>query len=160
MSDRIPMTRTGYQKLREELDRLQNVEMPTIEERIGAARREGDLTENAEYDGAKESQGMLQARINLIREKLSRATIVDPSKMPKDEVAFGATVVLRDLDCDDQEEYTLVGAGEENYDLNKILVTSPVAQGLLGKKKGDRVEIAVPAGVLRYEILDIRFGEV
>ncbi|HLA86283.1 MAG TPA: transcription elongation factor GreA [Thermoguttaceae bacterium] len=156
MSDRIPMTRTGYQKLREELDHLQNVEMPKIEERIGVARSEGDLSENAEYHGARESQGMLQAKINLLRDKLAKAAIVDPAKAPKDEVAFGATVVLKDLDCDDEERFTLVGAGEEDYDSGKILVTSPLAQGLLGKKKGERVEIPVPAGTLRYEILDIR----
>lgn len=159
MSDRIPMTRAGYQKIREELDRLENVEMPIIEKRIGAARLEGDLSENAEYHGAKESQGMLQAKINMLREKLSRASILDPAKMPKDEVAFGVTVVLRDLDCDDEEEFTLVGAGEENYDLGRILVTSPLAQGIVGKKKGDKVEIPVPAGTLRYEILDIRTPE-
>lgn len=159
MSDRIPMTHTGYQKIREELDRLENVEMPIIEKRIGAARAEGDLSENAEYHGAKESQGMLQAKINLLRDKLAKATIVDPAKMPRDEVTFGATVVLLDLDCDDEEQYTMVGAGEEDYDSGRILVTSPLAKGLLGKKKGDKVEIPVPAGTLRYEILDIRFDE-
>ena len=160
MSDRVPMTRTGYQKLREDLDRLENVEMPKIEKRIGAARLEGDLTENAEYHGAKESQGMLQAKINMLRDKLARASILDPTKMPKGEVAFGATVVVKDLDCDDQEEYTLVGAGEEDYDAGRILVSSPLAQGLLGKKKGDKVDIPVPAGTLRYEILDIRLGDL
>jgi transcription elongation factor GreA len=159
MNDRIPMTRAGYQKLREELDRLENTEMPIIEKRIGAARLEGDLSENAEYHGARESQGMLQAKIHMLRDKLSRASILDPAKMPKDEVAFGVTVVLLDLDCDDQEEFTLVGAGEEDYDAGRILVSSPLAQGLIGKKKGDKVEIPVPAGVLRYEILDIRDGD-
>ena len=159
MIDRIPMTRTGYQKLREQLDHLENEEMPIIEKRIGAARLEGDLSENAEYHGAKESQGMLQAKINVLRDKLSRASIVDPAQMPKDEVSFGMTIVVKDLDCDDEEEYTLVGAGEEDYDLGKILVTSPLAQGLVGKKKGDQVEIPVPAGTLHYEILDIRLDE-
>ena len=156
MSDRIPMTRDGYRKLREDLDHLENVEMPKIEIRIGAARSEGDLSENAEYHGARESQGMLQAKINLLRDKLSRAMMVDPSKMPKGEVAFGATVVLKDLDDDEKEEYTLVGAGEEDYDTGKILITSPLAQGLLGKKKGEKVAIPVPAGTLNYEVLDIR----
>ncbi|MBN1912748.1 MAG: transcription elongation factor GreA [Pirellulales bacterium] len=158
MSDRIPMTRVGYQKLREQLDHLENVEMPIIEERIGKARSEGDLSENAEYHGARESQGMLQAKINVIRDKLSRANILDPAKMPKDEVAFGMTVVVKDMDLDDEEEFTLVGAGEEDYETGKILSTSPLAQGLLGKKKGDQVEIPVPAGTLRFEIVDIRFG--
>ena len=158
MSDRIPMTREGYRKLREELEHLETVEMPVIEKRIGAARSEGDLSENAEYHGARESQGMLQAKINVIRDKLARAVMMDPSKMPKDEVAFGATVVLRDLDLDEVEEYTLVGAGEEDYDTGKILITSPIAQGLLGKKKGEQVAIPVPAGTLHYEIVEIRSG--
>ncbi|MBN2023896.1 MAG: transcription elongation factor GreA [Pirellulales bacterium] len=159
MSDRLPMTREGYRKLRAELDHLENDQMPRIEERIGKARSEGDLNENAEYHGAKESQGLLQAKINLLRDKLARAEIFDPAKMPKDEVAFGSTVVLRDLDLGDEEQFTLVGAGEEDYDVGKILITSPLAQGLLGKKKGDRVEIPVPAGTLNYEILDIRLGD-
>ncbi|MEA1951268.1 MAG: transcription elongation factor GreA [Planctomycetota bacterium] len=159
MADMIPMTREGYRKLKAEMDRLENEEMPKIEKQIGAARSEGDLSENAEYHGARENQGMLQAKINLLRDKLSRASIVDPSKMPKGEVAFGATVVLKDLDCDDEDIYTLVGAGEEDYAEGKILITSPVAQGLLGKKVGDKVEIPVPAGTLNYEVVEIRTEE-
>ena len=141
MSDRIPMTRTGYDKLKAELAHLEQVEMPKILERIGKARSEGDLSENAEFDGAVESQGMLQRRINLIREKLSRALLMDAKQAPVDEVAFGSTVVVKDLDLGDQEQFTLVGAGEEDYAMGKILVTSPLAQGLIGKKAGDRVEI-------------------
>ena len=156
MSDLIPMTREGYRKLKAEMDRLENEEMPIIEKRIGQARSEGDLSENAEYHGARESQGMLRAKINLLRDKLSRATILDPSKMPKDEVAFGATIVLKDLDLDDEEIYTLVGAGEEDYVEGKILATSPLAQGLMGKKVGEKVAIPVPVGTLNYEIMEIR----
>lgn len=159
MSDRIPMTRAGYDKLKADLAHLEQVEMPIILERIGKARSEGDLSENAEFDGAIESQGMLQRKINEIRLKLSRAVLIDADKAPKDEVAFGATVLVKDLDLDDEEEFTLVGAGEEDYAIGKILVTSPLAQGLLGRKVGERVEIQVPAGVTRFEILDIRFGE-
>ncbi|MGD9126394.1 MAG: transcription elongation factor GreA [Planctomycetia bacterium] len=158
MSDRIPMTRAGYDKLRAELDHLENEEMPKIEKRIGEARAEGDLSENAESHGARESQGMLQAKINVLRDKLNRASILDPSQIKnKDEIAFGATVVLRDLDLDDEETYTFVGAGEEDYDTGKILTTSPFAQGLMGKKKGDKVEIEVPNGTLKYEILDVTY---
>ena len=158
MAERIPMTHEGYRKIREELQRLETVEMPILEKRVGAARLEGDLSENAEYHGARESQGMLQAKINLLRDKLSRAMMMDPTKMPKGEVAFGATVVLKDLDLDEEETYTLVGAGEEDYDTGKILISSPIAQGLLGKKKGDKVAIPVPVGTLNYEVLDIRSG--
>src|SRR6476659_5130546 len=105
MSESVPMTCTGYDKLRAEVDHLDNVEMPAISKRVADARSEGDLSENAEYHGARESQGMLQAKINLLRDKLARSVIVDTSKLPKDEVVFGATVVVKDLDFDDQEEF-------------------------------------------------------
>jgi transcription elongation factor GreA len=157
MSDAIPMSKSGYNNIRAELDRLENEEMPKVTQRIADARAEGDLKENAEYHGARESQGMLQAKINLLRDKLARATIIDPSKLPKDQVAFGATVVVRDLEYDDEETFTLVGAGEEDYDSGKILITSPVGQGLLGKKVGEKVEIDVPRGKLTFEILSIDF---
>lgn len=157
MSDLVPMTRTGYDKLKAELEQMESVEMPKLAQRVAAARSEGDLSENAEYHGARESQGMLQAKINLLRDKLARASIVDPSRLPKDEVVFGATVVVKDLDFGDEEIFTLVGAGEEDYDSGKILVTSPLAQGLLGKKIGQKVEIPVPAGTMKFEIIEIRF---
>lgn len=159
MSDLIPMTRTGYEKLKGELDHLETVEMPKVSQRVADARSEGDLSENAEYHGARESQGMLQAKINLLRDKLARASIVDPSRLPKDEVVFGCTVVVKDLDFGDNETFILVGAGEEDYDAGKILVTSPLAQGLLGKKIGDKVEIPVPAGTMKFEILEIKFED-
>ncbi len=159
MTDRIPMTQTGYSKKKAELERLQNEEMPIIEKRIAEARAEGDLKENAEYHGARESQGFLQAKINQLRDELARAVLIDPSKLPKDEVVFGCTVVVKDLDLDDEEEFTLVGAGEEDYMSGKILITSPLAQGMVGKKVGDKVEIEVPAGTTRFEILNIRFGD-
>jgi transcription elongation factor GreA len=157
MSDRIPMTRAGYDKIKADLDQLHTVELPKILERLAHARAEGDLTENAEYTGAQESRAMMEARINVLRDKLSRGTIVDASQAPKDEVAFSATVRVKDLAFGDEEEFTLVGAGEEDYDTGKILITSPLAQGLVGKKVGDRVEIDVPQGTLKFEILEIRF---
>jgi transcription elongation factor GreA len=159
MSDPIPMTRKGYDKLRAELSRLENEEMPKITQRVADARSEGDLKENAEYHGARESQGMLQAKINQIRDKLARASIVDPATLPKDEVSFGSTVKVRDLDYDDEEEFTLVGPGDEDYDSGRILLTSPVGQGLIGKKVGQQVEIQVPRGKIRFEVLEIRYEE-
>jgi transcription elongation factor GreA len=101
----------------------------------------------------------MEARINVLRDKLSRAIIMDASQTPKDQVSFGTTVVVKDLDFGDTEEFTLVGAGEEDYDTGKILCTSPLAQGLMGKKPGDRVEIAVPKGVVKFEVLEIRPAE-
>jgi len=157
MLDYIPMTQAGYDKIRAEAERLENVEMPKIAEKIAAARAEGDLKENAEYHGQREAQGLLQAKINNLKSKLARAQIVDPSKLAKDEVVFGATVVVKDLDFGDEETFTLVGAGEEDYDAGKILVTSPLGQGLVGKKVGQFAEIAAPKGKIRFEILSIRF---
>lgn len=159
MTDYIPMTQTGYNKIKAEVDRLENVEMPRIAEKIAEARAEGDLKENAEYHGARETQGMTQAKINLLRDKLSRASIIDPSKLSKDEVVFGCTVKVKDLDFDDEEEFTLVGAGEEDYDTGKILITSPIGQGLLGKKVGQTAEIAVPKGTIKFEVVAIRWDE-
>ena len=159
MSDSVPMTRTGYDKLKAELNDMENEQMPIIEKRIAAARAEGDLSENAEYHGARESQGMLQAKINLLKDKLSRAEIIDVATLPKDQVVFSSTVKVKDLDFGDTEEFTLVGAGDEDYDAGRILITSPLGQGLLAKKVGDIAEIEVPAGTNRFEILEIRFDD-
>lgn len=157
MIERIPMTQTGYEKIKAELREMEENEEPRLAKRVADARAEGDLSENAEYHGARESLGYLHAKMNVLRDKLARATLVDPTKLPKDEVVFGATVVVKDLEFGDDETYTFVGEGEEDYDTGKILVTSPIGQGLLGKKKGETVEIEVPAGAMRLEILDIRF---
>jgi len=153
------MTRAGYDKIKADFDQLQNVELPEILQRLETARGEGDLSENAEYHGAQESRGLMEARINVLRDKLARSVLIDPSKIPRGQVGFGSTVVVKDLTFDDEEEFVLVGAGEEDYDAGKILFTSPLAQGLVGKKKGDRVEIDVPQGKLKFEILEIRFEE-
>jgi transcription elongation factor GreA len=159
MSDRIPMTRAGYDKMKAEVEQMEAVEMPTLAARVAAARSEGDLSENAEYHGARESQGMLQAKINLLRDKLARAVIVERAKEANDEVVFGATIRVKDLKFGDEEEYVLVGAGEEDFDSGRINVASPLAQGFLGKKVGQKVEIDVPAGTLKYEILEVRFDD-
>ncbi|MGA1618272.1 MAG: transcription elongation factor GreA [Pirellulales bacterium] len=159
MSDRIPMTKVGYDKLKAEADQLEQEEMPKIAKRIAEARSEGDLSENAEYHGARESQGMLQAKINLLRDKLARAVIVERPKEAGDEVVFGSTVIVKDLDFGDEETFVLVGAGEEDYDAGKINVASPLAQGLMGSKVGQKVEIDVPAGTMKFEILEVRFDD-
>ncbi len=157
MSEYIPMTRDAYNRKKAEVDRLEQDEIPKIAEKIGQARDEGDLSENAEYHAQREAMGMLQAKINLLKDQLRRASIVNPDKIPKDEVALGATVVVKDLDYDDEEEFTFVGAGDEDYDAGKYLITSPIGQGLLGRKVGESVEIEVPKGTLRFEVLDIRY---
>jgi transcription elongation factor GreA len=155
--ERIPMTREGYEKLKADLDRMQNAEMIEVTKRIAAARELGDLSENAEYHAAREDQGMLQARVDALKDKLSRAYFVDRNNLPTDTVVFGARVKVKDIDMDEEETFHLVGPGEEDYNSNKILTTSPIGQGLIGKKKGDVAEITVPMGKLHFEILDISF---
>ena len=157
MDEYVPMTRDGFTKLKAEAERLEMVEMPLIAEKIGVARAEGDLKENAEYHAQREAQGLLQAKINLIKSKLARAQIIDPATLPRDQVCFGATVVVKDVDLGDEEEYTLVGAGDENYDQGRILITSPLGQGLLGKKIGQTAEIPAPKGSYELEVVAIRF---
>lgn len=157
MSDMVPMTREKYNQLRTEVDKLENIDMPLVTEKIAEARAEGDLKENAEYHAQRENQGMLQAKINQKKQMIANAYIIDPSKQPKDQVSLLATVTVKDLDYNDEEEFTLVGAGDEDYDAGKILSTSPVGAALIGRKKGDKVEIDVPKGKLKFEILSIEY---
>jgi transcription elongation factor GreA len=156
-NDRIPMSREGYEKLKADLDRMQNVEMIEVAKRIAAARGLGDLSENAEYHAAREDQGLLQARIDALKDKLGRAYFIDKSTLPTDLVAFGARVRVKDLDLGEEETFELVGPGDEDYNNNKILTISPIGQGLMGKKRGEVAEIQVPMGKLRFEILEISF---
>jgi transcription elongation factor GreA len=156
--DRIPMSKEGYDKLKAQFDKMQNEDMPRIAEAIAQARGEGDLSENAEYDAQREAQGMLQARINELSDKLARAFIVDKSTLPTDRVVFGSKVKVLDIALNDEEDFILVGPGDEDYDQNKILTSSPIGQALVGKKINDEVEVPIPKGTLRLRILDISFA--
>ncbi len=158
MSDRVYMTREAYNRKLEEIKRME-AQMAEIAEKIADARAEGDLKENAEYHAQREAQGQLQAKINQRKSELARAEIYDPSTLPRDQVRIGATVRVKDLDLDEEEEITLVGSGDEDYDRGRYLVTSPLGQGLLGKKVGEKVTIPVPRGHLNFEILEIRFDD-
>lgn len=158
--DRIPMTREGYEKKKAELDRMQGVEMLELTKRVAAARDLGDLSENAEYHAAREDQGILQAKINMLKDQLARAEIISLSNGPPKEVKFGSRVKVMDLDMDEEETFELVGPGQENPDKNRILTSSPIAQGLLGKKKGEVADIQVPRGTLRFKVLDIAVADV
>ena len=155
--ERQPISREGYDKLREEIRILDEIEMPAIAERIKTAREEGDLKENAEYHEARQAQGLMQAKINQLKSKLASCYIAERSEGPKSAVEFGAKVKVRDLSDDAEEMYELVGPGEEDYegDVMKILTTSPIGTAMLGKKVGDRIEVAIPRGKLRMEILTI-----
>jgi transcription elongation factor GreA len=155
--DRIPMTKEGYAKLKAEVEHLEGVEMPKIAEKIAAARAEGDLKENAEYHGARESQGMLQAKINFKKDRLARAEIIDPSNINKEVVGILAKVTVEDVLDGEEETYWLVGAGDEDYDQGKIMVTSPIGKGLVGKKVGEIAEFEVPRGTCRLKVVSIEY---
>jgi transcription elongation factor GreA len=159
MSDYEPMTRESYNRIKAEVARLENEEMPRISEKIAEARAEGDLKENAEYHAQREAQGQMQAKINKLKGQLARAHIIDMSASPRDRVGFGATVKLKDLKFGDEEEFTLVGVGDEDYEVGRILSTSPFGSALMGKKVGELVEVQAPRGSLKYEVLEIDFRE-
>jgi len=155
--ERQPISREGFDKLKEEIRKLDQEEMPKVAEKIAEARAEGDLSENAEYHGQRETQGMLQAKINQLKTKLANCYIADKSTMPKGIVNFGSIVTVKDLSDGMEEKYELVGPGEEDYDgeIMKILTSSPVAQGLIGKKVGDKADVEIPSGTLSVEIVAI-----
>jgi transcription elongation factor GreA len=154
-NDRIPMSKEGYEKKKAQLDTMKNDEMPRIAEQIAEARGFGDLSENAEFDAAVEAQGMLQARINDLQNMLGQAYIVEKSSLPTDRVVYGSKVRVLDLSLNEEEDFILVGPGEEDYDQNKILLSSPIGQGLVGKKVGEQVEVQIPRGVLKLKIVEI-----
>ena len=155
MSDKIPMTREGYDKFVRDLENLKTVKRREIAADIARARAFGDLKENAEYDAAKNSQAFNEKRISEYEERLSRIQIIDESKIAKDQVLIGAKVVLKDLKSQEEITYSIVTHDEANFDEGKLSVTSPIAKGLLGLKVGDTAEIKIPAGVLKYKVLKI-----
>jgi transcription elongation factor GreA len=150
------MTPAGAQKLRDELARLKE-ERPKISREIGIAREHGDLSENAEYHAAKERQGLVEARLKDIEDKLARAEVIDPTKLSGDRVRFGATVMLTNLDNDEESTYQIVGADEADINQGLISISAPLARALIGKNVGDEVVVQLPAGTRRYEIGDISF---
>ena len=155
--ERQPITREGYDKLVAEIRHLETEVMPQIAQAIAEARAEGDLRENAEYHGQREEQGRTQAKINQLKTKLASCYIVEKSGMPKGIVTFGSTVSVKDLDLNDVEKYEFVGPGEEDYDgpVMKILTSSPIAKSLMGRKVGDVVDVEVPRGKMRLEVVEI-----
>ena len=158
MSEKVPMTPEGQSKLRDELKRLKESELPQIIKDIGTAREHGDLSENAEYHAARERQGMIVMRITHIEGSLSRAEVIDPTKIVSDRVQFGAHLKLSNIDSGDEVSYQVVGPDEANIDQGRISVASPLARALLGHYVGDEVKVSLPAGERTYEILDIRYG--
>ena len=155
MAQEVYLTRAGYEKLIKELEFLKTTERRRISKAIGEARLQGDISENAEYDAAKEAQGHCEAKIAELEGKLSNVRIIEDQNIPSDKIYIGAFVTVKDLDRGEQETYQLVSAEEADYENNKLSIFSPVGKGLLGKKAGEDVTINVPAGKLRYKILKI-----
>ncbi len=158
MREKVPMTPRSHDQLQKELRRLKTRERPAIVEAIKVAREHGDLSENAEYDAAKNSQGFIESRILMLEDKLARAQVVDLGEQTPDRVLFGTTVVLEDLGSGDEVTYTLVGEDEADIKQALLSVKSPVGRALLGKRVDDEVTVKVPSGVKQYEIRDIRLG--
>ncbi len=157
-NDSIPITPQGLQKLKDELKYLKSVERPKIVQAIEEARSHGDLSENAEYDAAKERQGQIHSRMVELEDRIARAQVIDPSTLSHSKVVFGATVRLLDLNTGDETVYQIVGEDESNVKEGKISVHSMIAKHLIGKEKKDVVSVVTPRGTREYEILEISFG--
>ena len=157
--EKIPMTSSGYKALEEEIKFLKSVERPRIIKAIAEARAHGDLSENAEYHAAKEQQGLNESRVAELEDKISRADVIDVSKLSGDTVKFGATVTLADEDTDEEVVYQIVGEVEADVKQGKVSVTSPIARALISKTEGDSVEVNTPGGGKSYEILKVEFKE-
>lgn len=155
--DRVPMTRRGFEMLQEELHRLKTVERPQNVQEIAEARAHGDISENAEFHAAKERQAHLEARIAQVEDRLARAQVIDLSGQNADQVRFGATVVLADVETEEEVRYTIVGEDESDVSRGLISVTSPVARALMGRSVDESVRVRVPKGTREFEILDISF---
>jgi transcription elongation factor GreA len=156
-TERVPMTVEGFKKLEAELHRLKAEERPRIIQQISDAREHGDLSENAEYHAAKDAQGLNEAKVAEIEDKIGRADVIDTSKLSGSTVKFGATVSLEDEDSGDKVKYRIVGEHEANVREGRISINSPIARALIGKSKGDSAEVTTPKGTRSYEILKIEY---
>jgi transcription elongation factor GreA len=155
--EKVPMTSAGYAMLQNELKERTGVERPRIVDAIAEARAHGDLSENAEYHAAKEAQSLNEGRIAELEDKLSRAEVIDVSKLTGDVVKFGATVSLIDEDTEEEKKYMIVGDVESDVKQSKVSISSPIARALIGKTVGDSVEVAAPGGAHSYEIVDVKY---
>lgn len=157
MNDTFPMTVEGHKALKEELQRLKTVERPNIIAQVAEARAHGDLSENAEYAAAREKHSFIESRIAMVEGQLSRAQVIDTSKLSGDKVVFGATVTILDYESDAEQVWTIVGDAEADLEKKKIGVSTPIARALIGKHQGDEIEIRSPKGVRKGEIVKVEF---
>ena len=156
--EKVPMTAGGLSPLQEELKRLKSKERPAVIKAISEAREHGDLSENAEYHAAKERQGFIEGRISELEDIISRADVIDVSKLSGSTVKFGATVTVADEDTDAETTYQIVGPYEADLEQQQISVQSPIARALIGRTIGDSAEVRAPGGIKSYEIIDVSFG--
>ena len=160
MADKFPMTPACHVRLKAELKHLKDVERQQVAKDIEVARGHGDLSENADYDAAKERQGMIEARIRELEAKTALAEVIDPTSLSGDRVVFGATVALEDADSGDEKIYSIVGEDESDAKQGRIAITAPVARALIGKSVGDTVNIRSPGGDREVEIIDVEFKAI
>ena len=156
--DKMPITAEGYQRLEVELRQLKTAERPAVIQAIAEAREHGDLSENAEYHAAKEKQGFIETRIIELEDKISRADVIDVSRLTGNTIKFGAAIELVDEDTDEESSYKIVGEDEAEIREGKLSYTSPLARALIGKEAGDRIEVTTPRGSKAYEILKVNFS--
>ncbi|MCP4680256.1 MAG: transcription elongation factor GreA [Deltaproteobacteria bacterium] len=155
--EKFPITPAGHKKLEKELRKIREVDRPANVKAIEEAREHGDLSENAEYKAAKEQQSLIAGRIEHLEDRISRANIIDPSKLSGDRVVFGAKVTIENIDNEEEKTYRIVGEDEADLDSGTISITSPIARGLISKEVGDEVTIRTPAGLRKFEISDVEF---
>ena len=156
--EKVPMTAAGYEKIQEELKQLKTVERPAVIKQIAEAREHGDLSENAEYHAARERQSFIEGRVGELEDRISRAEIIDLSKLSGDTVKFGAKVTLVDEDTEEEVTYQIVGQYEADVGQGLLSITSPLARALITKHVGDNVEVTTPGGSKAYEIVAVNFG--
>ncbi|ADD68525.1 transcription elongation factor GreA [Denitrovibrio acetiphilus DSM 12809] len=156
--DRIPITTEGYARLKKELEKLKTIDRKEIVAAIAEARSHGDLSENAEYDAAKERQGMIEARIAELESKMGRFQVIDTKSLSGDKIVFGATVTIENIETEEQKNYKIVGPDEANISNGTISIMSPLARALVNKKVGDEVLVVAPGGELEYEVLEVKFN--
>ena len=156
---KVPMTVAGAARLKAELHRLKSIERPAVIQALSDARSHGDLSENADYDAAKERQGFIEGRISEVESKLAHAQVIDPADLEADgRVVFGSTVEIEDVESGDRKAYQIVGDDEADIKASKISVNSPIARALIGKTEGDQVEVHAPGGLRNYEVVQVRYG--
>lgn len=155
--ERLPITAAGYARLEKELKELKSTARPAVIQAIATAREHGDLSENAEYNAAKEQQSLIEGRIAELADKLGRAEVIDVASISGRQIKFGATILLADEDTDEETSYQIVGEDESNIEEGRLSITAPLARALIGKEQGDSIEVMTPGGSKAYEVIEVNY---